>query len=94
MDSPSQGSNRVAVTTLPAHSDKQENRMATVHIVKINSESDSYHIVEEECTGDTLHECDTQKEAIDWAEKNDHTYQIHRERNRKPTDEHGQFRTQ
>ena len=67
--------------------------MATVHIVKINNKSDSYHIVEEEETGDLLHECDTQKEAIDWAVDNGHTYKIHRERDRKPTDEHGQFRS-
>jgi hypothetical protein len=68
--------------------------MASVHIVKINKGSISYHIVEEEKTENVLHECDTQEEAIDWAEDNDHTYEIHRERNRKPGDKHGQFRAQ
>ncbi|GKX45200.1 hypothetical protein SOASR015_42340 [Pectobacterium carotovorum subsp. carotovorum] len=68
--------------------------MANVHIVKINSGSDSYHVVEEENGGGFLFECDTQKDAIDWAEDNEHTYEIHRERNRKPSDQHGQFRAQ
>ena len=72
--------------------------MANVHIVKIKNGSDSYHVVEEEKaeeeeTGEFLHECDTQEEAIDWAETENHTVKVHRERNRKPTDKHGQFRS-
>lgn len=64
----------------------------TVHIVKINNGSDHYHIVEEEGTGDFLHECDTQEDAIKWAEDEGYSCKIHRERNREPGDEHGQFR--
>ncbi|MCE5380588.1 hypothetical protein [Pectobacterium punjabense] len=66
--------------------------MANVHIVKINDDSGSYHIAEEENDGEILFECDTQEEAIEWADENNHTYKIHRERNRKPADKHGQFR--
>ncbi|MDI6539918.1 hypothetical protein QMA77_23675 [Pantoea ananatis] len=66
----------------------------TVHIVKINNGSDHYHIVEEEgsSSGEFSFECDTQKEAIDWALSCHLKYEIHRERNRKPGDKHGQFR--
>lgn len=45
-------------------------------------------------TSRVFFECDTQEEAIDWAVLCGFTYEIHRERNRKPTDKHGQFRRQ
>lgn len=65
-----------------------------VHIVKIKSGSSEYHIVEEENSGKFLFKCDTQKQGIDWAISCGFTYEIHRERNKKPSDQHGQFRTQ
>ncbi|WP_152605867.1 hypothetical protein [Dickeya undicola] len=65
-----------------------------VHIVKIKDGSDSYHIVEEENSGKFLFKCDTQKQGIDWAISCGFTYEIHRERNKKPSDQHGQFRDQ
>jgi hypothetical protein len=48
--------------------------------------------VEEEKTEKLLFECATQKEAVDWAARNGFSINVHRERNRKPTDRHGQFR--
>jgi hypothetical protein len=39
-----------------------------------------------------LHETDTQADAIAWAARNGHTVKVHRERNRKPSDKHGQYR--
>lgn len=72
--------------------------MSTVHIVKVKSPEGwtpgSHHAVEEEGTGKLLFECSLQQEAIEWAESNEYTYEIHRERNRKLTDKHGQFREQ
>jgi hypothetical protein len=71
--------------------------MARVDIVKVNSPADwtprVHHAVEEERTEKLLYECDTQAEAIRWATLNGHTpVNIHRERNRKQSDRHGQFR--
>ncbi len=70
--------------------------MAKVDIVKVNSpegwDPRVHHAVEEEHTQRLLHECGTQAEAIAWAKANGHTVNIHRERNRKPTDRHGRFR--
>lgn len=51
-----------------------------------------HHAVEEEKTERLLFECDTQQQAFDWAHRNGHTVNVHRERNRKPSDKHGQFR--
>jgi hypothetical protein len=72
--------------------------MGKVDIVKItnpsNWEPGVHHAVEEEGTERLLFECDTQKEAISWATLNRHSINIHRERNRKPTDRHGRFRKQ
>lgn len=69
-------------------------KVKNVHIVKIKDDSDSYHIVEEENSGKFLFKCDTQKQGIDWAISCGFTYEIHRERNKKPNDQHGQFRAQ
>lgn len=66
----------------------------TVHIVKIKNGPEEYHIVEEENSGKFLFKCDTQKQGIDWALSCGFSYEIHRERNRKPGDVHGQFRHQ
>lgn len=70
--------------------------MAKVDIVKVNSPAGwdprAHHAVEEERTERVLHECDTQAQAIAWATGQNYTINIHRERNRKPTDRHGQFR--
>lgn len=51
-----------------------------------------HHAVEEEGTHKLLFECETQKEAIDWTVKCGFSINVHRERNRKPTDRHGQYR--
>lgn len=51
-----------------------------------------HHALEEEGTQKLLFECDTQNEAIIWALSHGYQINIHRERNRKPTDQHGQFR--
>jgi hypothetical protein len=70
--------------------------MAKVDIVKVNSPAGwdprVHHAVEEERTERVLYECDTQAQAIAWATGRNYTINIHRERNRKPTDRHGQFR--
>ncbi len=70
--------------------------MSKVDIVKVknpnNWEPGIHHAVEEEKTERLLFECDTQADAISWANRNGHTVNIHRERNRKPTDRHGRFR--
>lgn len=67
-----------------------------VDIVKVKSPvgwtPNPHHAVEEEKTEKLLFECHTQKEAMDWAIKSGFTINVHRERNRKPTDKHGQFR--
>jgi len=72
--------------------------MPKVHIVKVNSPSgwtpNTHHAVEEEGTGRLLFECGTQQDAINWTIRCGFMYEIHRERNRKPTDKHGQFRPQ
>jgi len=69
---------------------------AKVDIVKVINGPDYtptvHHAVEQEGTGALLFECDTQEEAIEWAEEQNYDYSIHRERNRKPTDNHGQYR--
>jgi hypothetical protein len=71
---------------------------AKVDIVKVKNpstwEPGLHHAVEQEVTEKLLFECGTQAEAILWAKKNGHEVNIHRERNRKPTDKHGRFRTQ
>jgi hypothetical protein len=67
-----------------------------VDIVKVNNPPgwtpNPHHAVEEEKTEKLLFECATQKEAVDWAARNGFSINVHRERNRKPTDRHGQFR--
>lgn len=67
-----------------------------VDIVKVKNSPNwtpgTHHAVEEEITDRVLYECDTQAEAIRWAEKNGYQINIHRERNRKLSDQHGQFR--
>jgi hypothetical protein len=73
--------------------------MGRVDIVKVanpsNWEPGVHHAVEEERTERLLFECDTQSEAISLANHNGHSIiNIHRERNRKPTDRHGRFRKQ
>ncbi|WP_318366349.1 hypothetical protein [Enterobacter sp.] len=73
--------------------------MAKVDIVQVNNgdkwEPETHYAVEEEKTAKLLHECDTQKKAIDWAKNHDHeVMNIHRVRNRKPGDQHGRFRAQ
>lgn len=72
--------------------------MAKVDIVKVNSPVGwaprTHHAVEQEKTEKVLYECDTQADAINWATRNGDTVNIHRERNRKPGDRHGQFRAQ
>ena len=70
--------------------------MAKVHIVKVKSSTNyTHHAVEQENTRKVLHECDTQGAAIDWAKNNGYEIiDIHRERNRKDSDKHGQFRQQ
>lgn len=70
--------------------------MEKVDIVRVknpaNFDPQTHHAVEEEKTERVLHECDTQKQALDWAASKGYTVNVHRERNRKPTDRHGQFR--
>lgn len=72
--------------------------MAKVDIVKVknpsNWEPGIHHAVEQEGTERLLHECDTQAQAIAWATNQGYSINIHRERNRKPTDRHGRFRAQ
>lgn len=69
-----------------------------VDIVKVKSPAgwtpNIHNAVEEEKTENILHECDTQQQAIAWAENKGYEINIHRERNRKPADKHGQFRKQ
>ena len=70
--------------------------MAKVDIVKVqntaNVDPQIHHAVEEEKTEKLLYECDTQKQALEWATSKGFTVNVHRERNRKPTDRHGRFR--
>ena len=70
--------------------------MAKVDIVKVknptNFDPQAHHAVEEEITEKVLHECGTQAEAMAWAVVKGYTINVHRERNRKPSDRHGQFR--
>jgi hypothetical protein len=68
--------------------------MASVDIVKIKAVNGSYHAVEEDGTGRILHTCETQADAITWAKSHYHTIGIHRERNMKSSDRHGQYRHQ
>ncbi|WP_257819155.1 hypothetical protein [Burkholderia glumae] len=67
-----------------------------VDIVKVNNPAgwtpNPHHAVEEEKTERLLFECHTQAGARDWAARAGFSVNIHRERNRKPTDRHGQFR--
>lgn len=67
-----------------------------VDVVKVKSPSgwtpNIHHVVEEEGTKRVIFECDTQQQAIDWTVKCGFTVNIHRERNRKESDQHGQFR--
>lgn len=68
-----------------------------VDIVKVTSPEGwtprIHHAVEEEGSGNILFESSTQEQAITWARNNGHTIlNVHRERNRKPADRHGQFR--
>ncbi|MDM3251826.1 MULTISPECIES: hypothetical protein [Enterobacteriaceae] len=69
-----------------------------VDIVKVKNPSGwtpgIHHAVEEEKTEKLLYECDTQQQAIAWAKNKEYEINIHRERNRKPTDKHGRFRDQ
>jgi hypothetical protein len=70
--------------------------MKKVDIVKVKSPlgwtPNPHHAVEEETTGRLLFECSTQSEALVWAKSCGLTINIHRERNRKPSDQHGRFR--
>jgi len=72
--------------------------MAKVDIVKVKSSTNwtpsTHHAVEQENTGKVLHECDTQSAAMGWAKNHGYEINIHRERNRKDSDKHGQFRQQ
>lgn len=72
--------------------------MARVDIVKIKNPDDfdppAHHAVEQEVSGNLLFECSTEREAIEWAKQQGYEINIHRERNRKPTDRHGRFRQQ
>lgn len=72
--------------------------MAKVDIVKVINPTSwtpsAHHAVEQEKTRIVLHECDTQSSAINWAKSNGYEINIHRERNRKDSDKHGQFRRQ
>ena len=67
-----------------------------VDIVKVHNPAgytpNPHHAVEEEKTERLLFECDTQKQAMDWAHNNGYAINVHRERNRKQGDKHGQFR--
>ncbi len=53
-----------------------------------------HHAVEEENTERLLFECHTQADAESWAKIAGFAVNLHRERNRKPADKHGQFRKQ
>lgn len=68
--------------------------MLGVDIVRIKAVNGAYHAVEEDKTSAILHTCDTQAEAIDWARSKGRTVNIHRERNMKSSDRHGQYRHQ
>lgn len=72
--------------------------MEKVDIVKVqnpdNFEPGVHHAVEQERTEKLLFECATQGEAIAWAKDHDYEINIHRERDRKPSDGHGRFRPQ
>lgn len=63
-----------------------------VDIIKIKAVNGEYHAVEQDGTQAVLKSYDTQLEAIVWAESNGYAIHIHRERNMKPSDRHGQFR--
>jgi hypothetical protein len=66
--------------------------MREVDIVRIKAVNGQYHAVEEDHTQIILHTCETQADAISWARINGRKINIHRERNMKPTDKHGQYR--
>lgn len=70
--------------------------MAQVDIVRVDNGKEwipeTHYAVEQEKTGEILFTSDTQQEAIDWAEGKAHTINIHRVRNRKASDRHGQYR--
>lgn len=66
--------------------------MFSVDIVKIIAVNGEYHAVEEDKTGAILHTCDRQSDAINWAASNGRNIHIHRERNMKASDRHGQYR--
>lgn len=72
--------------------------MAKVDVVKVKNSADwspaEHHAVEQEDTGKLLFQCDTQAEAIKWAKAQGYDINVHRERNRKSSDSHGQFRKQ
>jgi len=68
--------------------------MLEVDIVKIKAANGEYHAVEEDTTGAILYTCETQAAAITWATLNGRKIHIHRERNMKPSDRHGQYRHQ
>jgi hypothetical protein len=67
-----------------------------VDVVKVKSPvgwtPNPHHAVEEEKTENILFECHTQEDAKNWALKCGFAINVHRERNRKQTDKHGQFR--
>jgi hypothetical protein len=65
-----------------------------VDIVRIKAVNGQYHAVEEDRTSIILHTCDTQAAAINWAQLNGRKVNIHRERNMKSSDRHGQYRHQ
>lgn len=67
--------------------------MRDVDIVRIKAVNGQYHAVEEEGTGSILHTADKQSDAQAWAVMNGRKIRsIHRERNMKLGDRHGQYR--
>jgi hypothetical protein len=68
--------------------------MFEADIVRIKAVNGEYHAVEEDKTSTILHTCDKQSDAIDWAKSKGRKIHVHRERNMKASDKHGQYRHQ
>lgn len=68
--------------------------MFDVDIVRVKAVNGAYHAAEEDITSNILYTCDTQADAITWARSKGRTVNIHRERNMKSSDRHGQYRHQ
>lgn len=71
-----------------------DDAMFEVDIVRIKAVNGEYHAVEEDKTSTILHTCDKQSDAIDWAKSKGRKIHVHRERNMKASDKHGQYRHQ